>query len=67
MGQSGIGGWGHVTWQWPCKQAVKGTNYPVTQKCGILTATITMVNTVRPTIITGFWCHFCPSELPRLY
>jgi hypothetical protein len=52
MGQSGMGGCGHVIWQWPYKQAVKGTYYPVTQKYGILIATIAMVNTV--TIIIGF-------------
>ena len=38
MDQSRIGGWGH-TWHWPCKWAVKGTNYPVTQKYWILIAT----------------------------
>jgi hypothetical protein len=32
--------------------AVKGTDYPVTQKNGILIVKVTMVNTV--TIITGF-------------
>jgi hypothetical protein len=52
MGQSGMGGWGQVIWHSPCKQAVKGTNYQVTQKNVILIATVTMVNTV--TVITGF-------------
>lgn len=51
MGQSRMGGWGHVIRHWLCKRAVKGTNYPVTKKYGILTVTVTTVNTV--TIITG--------------